>query len=56
MPAVLSDLEGVKRAVFHEGGEAGPAMLDPASDVQVLGGRYWDRTSDPLGVNEVLSR
>jgi len=23
MPAVLSDLEGVKRAVFHEGGEAG---------------------------------
>ncbi len=20
------------------------------------GGRYWDRTSDPFGVNEVLSR
>ena len=21
-----------------------------------VGGRYWDRTSDPFGVNEVLSR
>jgi hypothetical protein len=23
-----------------------------AADLQVFGGRYWDRTSDPLGVNE----
>ena len=27
------------------------------SDCQILhGGRYWDRTSDLLGVNEALSR
>ena len=27
--------------------------LEPAGE---LGGRYWDRTSDLLGVNEALSR
>jgi hypothetical protein len=26
------------------------------AELQELGGRYWDRTSDLLGVNEALSR
>ena len=50
--------------------ERGPAGLGPAADIRVTpgprspwagvaghsGGRYWDRTSDLLGVNEALSR
>ena len=33
--------------------ETAGSVGDPAAD---LGGRYWDRTSDLLGVNEALSR
>ena len=30
--------------------------LYPHRLVQIRGGRYWDRTSDPFDVNEVLYR
>ena len=33
--------------------KAGSLDSEPAAE---LGGRYWDRTSDLLGVNEALSR
>jgi hypothetical protein len=30
--------------------------VSEASELAYIGGRYWDRTSDLLGVNEALSR
>jgi hypothetical protein len=35
--------------VFRTGRETGPKQL-------IHGGHYWDRTSDPFDVNEVLYR
>ena len=40
-------------APLYETGRAGLRWADTGSE---LGGRYWDRTSDLLGVNEALSR
>jgi hypothetical protein len=46
----------VAPGIGHERGGRVRLMTTRVADLQGLGGRYWDRTSDLLGVNEALSR
>src|SRR5215469_6332469 len=49
LPGAGSDWHRHRTIATHDRGICGLSCAD-------LGGRYWDRTSDLLGVNEALSR
>jgi hypothetical protein len=45
--------DGCCTLLLHQDPKGPVPRSEPAAE---LGGRYWDRTSDLLGVNEALSR
>ena len=53
---ITAGVSGPKCMITAEGGANATRPRSRGPGPRDAGGRYWDRTSDPLGVNEVLSR